>query len=378
MRRVDLMKVLQVLPELDAGGVERGTLEVARHLVARGHESLVISHGGQMVEKLVTQGSRHIALPVHRKSLMSLRLVGEMRDLLERERPDILHYRSRVPGWICWLAWRGMDRATRPKLVTTVHGFYSVNFYSAIMTRGQRVIAVSESVREYICEHYRKVDPNMIRVIHRGVDTGLYHPGYRPDAAWVARWESAHPELRDRVVLLMPGRLTRWKGQEDFLQVVRHLRDAGVSVHGVIAGGAHEKKREFGDELERMIEELDLRDRVTMLGHRGDMREVMAVSDLVFSLSRDPEAFGRVSLEAMALGKPVVGYAHGGVGEQLAAIFPQGAVESKNVEQAAQTARWILDDQLKPGGVDNFSLAKMVAAIEAVYDEVLEGEGKVS
>ena len=144
------MKVLQILPAMNAGGVERGTLEVAAHLVKYGHEALVVSSGGRMVSALEALGARHFTLPVHRKNPLSLRQVRPLRQLLEKQRPDIVHIRSRVPGWLAWLAWRGMDPATRPRLVSTVHGFYSVNRYSAIMTKGERVIAVSDSIRDYI------------------------------------------------------------------------------------------------------------------------------------------------------------------------------------------------------------------------------------
>ena len=136
------MKVMQVLPELNSGGVERGTLEVADFLVKQGHEALVVSNGGRQVEKLEESGARHIAMPVHRKSLSSLFQVRPFRKLLEQEKPDILHIRSRVPGWIAYLAWRKMDKTTRPRLVSTVHGFYSVNRYSAVMTKGERVSPV--------------------------------------------------------------------------------------------------------------------------------------------------------------------------------------------------------------------------------------------
>jgi hypothetical protein len=121
------MKVLQILPELNAGGVERGTVELARHLTRSGHEALVVSQGGQLVPELESVGARHLALPVHRKHLRSLFQVRPLRRLLEQERPDILHIRSRIPGWLAWLAWRRMHPQTRPHFVSTVHGFYSVN-----------------------------------------------------------------------------------------------------------------------------------------------------------------------------------------------------------------------------------------------------------
>lgn len=371
------MKILQVLPELNSGGVERGTLEVARHLVAGDHESLVVSNGGRLVGQLEGEGSRHINMLVHRKSLASLMQVRSMRRLIQRERPDIIHYRSRVPGWITWLAWRGMDSATRPRLISTVHGFYSVNAYSAVMTRGERVIAVSESVGQYIRGNYPKIPPQIIRVIHRGVDMKSCFPEYQPAPEWLESWKSEHPQLNGRIILLMPGRLTRWKGQEDFFKLTHELLRAGLPVHGLVAGEAHPGKREYHDELLRLVNTLGIEKHITMLGHRGDLRDVMAVSDLVFSLSHDPEAFGRVSLEAMALGKPVVAYAHGGVGEQMQAIFPEGAVPPGDLNAAIRTASRILVENPKPGSVADFSLDQMLQSTEKVYHEIL-ADGKTN
>lgn len=365
------MKILQVLPELNAGGVERGTLEIARHLVGHGHESLVVSNGGRLVDRLEGEGSRHITMPVHRKSLASLKQVRAMRRLIERERPDIVHYRSRVPGWITWLAWRGIAREIRPRLVSTVHGFYSVNAYSAVMTRGERVIAVSESVKAYILKNYPKVPPEIVRVIHRGVDDVAHHPGCRPETAWLEAWGQEHPELDGRIPLLMPGRLTRWKGQEHFIRMIRLLRDDGHPVHGLIAGDAHERKRGFLDELKVLAAELEVAGNLTFLGHRGDLREVMSVSRIVYSLSLDPEAFGRVSIEAAALGRPVIAYDHGGVAEQLREVFPEGLIPVGDYRQAAAKTAELLESGKSPDGAGPFTLDAMCRATLAVYGELV-------
>ena len=151
------LTVVQILPALQSGGVERGTLEVAGALVHAGHRSIVVSAGGSLVRELVASGSEHISLPVGRKSLLTLLHV------------DILHARSRLPAWIAWLAWRGMPPQERPHFVTTVHGLYSVNRYSAIMTRGERVIAVSDTARQYILDNYSEVNPGSVVTIFRGV-----------------------------------------------------------------------------------------------------------------------------------------------------------------------------------------------------------------
>lgn len=365
------MKVLQILPELNAGGVERGTLEIAAALVAAGHESLVVSNGGRLVPALEAAGSRHIALPVHRKSLASLLQVPRLRRLLEREQPDILHIRSRVPGWIAWLAWRGMKPAARPHLISTVHGFYSTNAYSAVMTRGERVIAVSSCIRDYILQHYPKTPEAHIRIIPRGIELDHYGHDFQPDATWLDTWHREQAHLAGKVTLLLPGRITRLKGHEDFFRLIARLKANGFAAHGLVAGDTHPKKRAYLDELRQLVTSLGLDADITFLGHRSDIREVMAVSRVVCALSQQPESFGRTVLEALALGKPVVGYDCGGVGELLGSLFPAGRVALGDHEALWTRTRAVLTENPRPRAVgEPFTLDAMCRSTLAVYAEV--------
>ena len=320
------LTVVQMLPALDSGGVEKGTLEVGRYLVEHGHRSLVISAGGRMVAQLEREGSEHVAWPVGAKRLSTLHYMWKVRALLARERPDILHLRSRLPAWIGYWAWQGLPVDARPHLVTTVHGPYTPGRYSSVMVRGERVIAISDMIRDYILKNYPAVDPGIIRIIPRGVDPVAYPHGYRPPAAWLEQWRAQYPQLEGKYVIALPGRLTRWKGQEDLIKVIAGLRRRGLPVHGLLVGDAHPRKRYYADELRAQVAAAGLDHDITFTGHRSDLKEIMAVSDVVLSLSLDPEAFGRVSLEALTLGKPVAAYDHGGVAEQLAAVFPEGRV----------------------------------------------------
>ncbi len=366
------MKILQILPELNAGGVELSTLELAAHLVRTGHESLVISNGGRLVTELEKAGSRHLTLPVHRKSLTTLTQVRAARRILTEARPDIVHIRSRVPGWVTWLAWRGMDPATRPRLVSTVHGFYSVNFYSAIMTRGERVIAVSECVRDYILANYPNTSPANIRVISEGIDPAIHRPDFQPTPDWLARWQSEQPTLAGKVVLLLPGRITRLKGHEDFFALIKALKLAGIAVHGLIAGDTHAKKHGYLGELQTTASQLGIAADLTFLGHRSDIREVMAVSDIVCALSQQPESFGRTVLEAMALGRPVVGYACGGVGELLDGLFTAGRVPMGDHVRLAEVAMAVIQAGPRPMPVgEPFTLDAMCRSTLAVYHELV-------
>ncbi|CAI8349210.1 MAG: Alpha-maltose-1-phosphate synthase [Opitutia bacterium UBA7350] len=362
------MKIIQILPELNAGGVERGTLEVGKYLVDQGHTSIVISNGGRLVEQLEAEGSRHITLPVHKKRLRSLAQIKVLCRILETEQPDILHLRSRLPAWLAWLAWRKMDPKTRPRLITTVHGFYSVNAYSTIMTKGERVICVSNSVKKYVLKNYPKVPEDRLTVIHRGVDPEEFPYGYQPPSEWLSKWQSDYPQLEGKYVATLPGRITRWKGQLDFVQVIAQLKAKGLPAHGLIVGEPHPKKLKFLEELKNAIQAADLTNDITRVGHRSDLREVMAVSDVVVSCSTDPEAFGRVTLEALSLGRPVAAYAHGGVAEQLDAMLPEGKIKVGDVANATTLLEKWTQNPSQPKQADLFELEQMLRKTIEVYN----------
>lgn len=369
---VQRLNVLQMLPNLAGGGVERGTLEVGRALADAGHRSLVISGGGQMVRHLTATGSEHITWPVGRKSLWTLRLVPRLRRLLAEQRIDILHVRSRVPAWVGWLAWRGMDPANRPRLVSTVHGLHSVNRYSRIMTAGERVIAVSDTVRTYILDNYPQVDPGVIRVIPRGVDPQEFPHGWQPATGWLRQWDQAHPQLVDRRVLTLPGRLTRLKGHRDFIDLIAALKARGEAVHGLIVGGEDPRRKAYAKELHAHVRArgLDAGD-ISFTGHRNDLRDIFAVSDLVLSLSTKPESFGRTVLEALSLGRPVVGYDHGGVGEVLTRVYPAGCVPLGDPDALLARVAGLLHQPPPVPRSHPFTLSAMLERTLDVYRELV-------
>ncbi len=373
MRSDRKLTVVQVLPALESGGVERGTLEVGRALVEAGHRSIVISAGGRLVAQLEKEGSEHLTWDLGRKRLWTLRHIPRLRRFLAEQRVDILHARSRMPAWICWFAWKGMAPESRPRFVTTVHGLYSVNRYSAVMVRGERIIAVSETVRDYILKNYPRVAPGRIEVIYRGVDPAAFPHGYRPSEAWLAAWQAQYPQLAGKKILTLPGRITRLKGHEDFIRLIAALREEGRPVHGLIVGGASADKRAYLRELHGLVHDLGLNEAVTFTGQRSDLREIMACADIVLSLSTQPESFGRTVLEALSLGIPVIGYDHGGVGEQLQALLPTGRISIG--DQAALVARagqWLDARPDLPRG-HAFTLEHMLQATLALYKGLAEG-----
>lgn len=370
------LRVLQVLPALDGGGVERGTLEIARALVARGHESLVLSRGGRLVAQLEREGSRHIAMDLGRKSPLTFLKYRQVRRLLAAERVDVLHVRSRLPAWACWLAWRGMPPGSRPRYVTTVHGMHSVSRYSAIMATGERVVAVSDTVHDYIRQHYSGAhwphcDMAKVVTIHRGVAPAEFPWQYRPPAQWLADFRAQWPQLAGRRLLVLPGRMTRLKGHHDFIAVIAALLAQGHDVAGLVVGGDDPKRPAYAREVRDRVQAAGLADRIVFLGHRSDMRELYAVADAVLTLSNKPESFGRTVLEALALGRPVVGYAHGGVAEILAALFPFGAVPVGDRDAVTARLGALLAGQapaVRPN--ERFLLADMQARTLALYEEL--------
>lgn len=364
------LTVLQLLPELQVGGVEQGTVEIAEALVREGHRALVVSAGGRLVAALEAVGAEHLTLAIGRKRLSTLRLVRRLRELCVRERVDIVHARSRLPAWIGHLALRGLPAATRPRWMTTVHGPYTVNRYSRIMVSGERVIAISEFIRNYITNAYPDVDPARITVVPRGVDRARYPHGYRPPAGWTDTWRSEHPELARRHTLVLPGRLTRWKGQEDFLRVIARLAAQGLPVHGLLAGGPHPRKRAFERELRLLAARLEIEPAVSFLGNRSDLREILAVADCAFSLTGEPEAFGRTTVEALSLGTPVIGYDHGGTGEILQSLFPAGLVPVGDIESAAERCAEFLRHRPAVPVIHPYTVDRMQSGTLATYAEL--------
>ena len=364
------LTVVQMLPALDGGGVEKGTLEVGRYLVQHGHRSIVISAGGRMVEQLLREGSEHLPWDVGAKRLGTLRWISRVRRFLAEQQPDILHLRSRLPAWIGYWAWKGLPAAQCPHLVTTVHGPYTPGRYSSVMVRGERVIAISDMIRRYIETNYPQVNPAILRVIPRGVDPVAYPHGYQPSAAWQVEWNRQYPALAGKYVITLPARLTRWKGQEDFIEIIAGLKRRGVPVQGVLVGDAHAKKRGYADELRAEVKAKGLEADIIFAGHRTDLRDIMAVSDVVLSLSTEPEAFGRVSLEALSLGVPVAAYDHGGVAEQLAAIFPAGRIApGDKAGMEALLAAWYNVAPTVPRD-QPFTLERMLSSTLGVYREL--------
>lgn len=367
------LTVVQLLPALEAGGVERSTLEIAEALVAAGHRAVVVSAGGRLVPKLLECGAEHIELDIGRKSLWTLLRVGELRRRLESVEADIVHARSRLPAWLGWRAVQGLPKSRRPHFVTTVHGLNSPSRYSAVMTRGERVICVSNTVRDYVLRHYPATDPEKLVVIPRGIDPGAFPRRPHPDPDARASVATRHPQLAgDGPLLLLPGRGTRLKGHADALRLLARLRGHGLDARLWMPGARQTGREDYIAELEAQALALGVQEALAMTEPTSAMVEAYAASDLVLQLSRKPEAFGRTVIEALSMGRPVLGWAHGGVGELLAELQPEGAVQAFDADALAAAARMLLARPPSPPANMPYTLQAMQRATLACYDALMD------
>jgi glycosyltransferase involved in cell wall biosynthesis len=306
--------VLQVLPALESGGVERGTVEIAGAIARAGGTALVASAGGRLAAEVERAGGRSITLPLDSKSPVQVwRNAGRLAALIRAERVDIVHARSRAPAWSAWLA----TRRTGVHFVTTYHAPYGERprlkrAYNAVMARGEVVIAISRHIAGVVAARHA-VNWARIRIIPRGVDPDVFDPaavGAARTAALARSW--GVPE--GTPLLLLPGRLTRWKGQEIVIAALARMRHSEAVA--VLAGGDRGRRR-YVDGLLALAARLGVAGRLRLVGHADDMPAALALADIVISASTEPEGFGRVVIEAQAMARPVVATDHGGAAETV-------------------------------------------------------------
>ncbi len=365
------LTVVQLLPALESGGVERSTLEISEALVRAGHRAIVVSRGGRLLPQLHDCGAEHVRLDIGAKSPATLALAWPLRRLLLESGADIVHARSRLPAWIGRLALAGLPADRRPRWMTTMHGLNSPSRYSAVMAGGERVICVSATVRDYLLRHYPHVDPARLRVIPRGIDPARFPRRAAIDRAARAKLARAMPALGgEGPLLLMPGRGTRLKGHADALALLVALRGDGLDARLWMPGARAPGREAYIAELEAEAARLGVSGQVAFAPPTDEIAAAYAASNLVLQLSRKPEAFGRTVVEALSVGVPVLGWAHGGVGELLAELQPEGAVPPFAMDALALRAAMLLRQPPAPPVTMPCTLQAMQAATLAVYDEL--------
>jgi glycosyltransferase involved in cell wall biosynthesis len=369
-------RILQLVPALNEGGVEQGTLDMAHYGTQQGAKMYVASRGGGRQHELGT-AITHLTLPLHqRMPWMIWRNAQKLATYIKAEQIDLLHARSRGPAWSAWLA----SRWTGIPLVTTYHGTHMARhplkkLYNSIMVRGRLTVAISEFIFEHILSTYPWVYEKMLRIAPRGANPDVFNPELY-SAAQRQELRATHGAADPQTpVLLLPGRLTSWKGQLDLLQALVPLADQPWVLW--LAGGG---KPQYRAQIMRFIEQQGWSERVFLLGSRRDLPLVYAAADVVISASNRPEAFGRVAVEGQMMGKPVLATNHGGSRETVQhghsgwLVMPGSIRELSNALDTVLQQRdtWI---QLGAHGrafvLEHYTTAQTLAAEWAVYEEIL-------
>jgi glycosyltransferase involved in cell wall biosynthesis len=361
------VKIVQILPELNEGGVERGTVELNREMVKCGIESVVISAGGLQADQIAIDGGIHIPFDVCSKNpLTALMRMYRLRRLLTSLQPDIIHVRSRVPAWLTYLA----NKKMKIPFITTVHGLNSVNKYSEVMTFGDRVITVSEVVRDYIIKNYG-VPIEKVRVIQRGADISQFDP-QKIDKDFIRTFIDQH-NLGGRYIVSSVGRVTWLKDYETFIKSIAQLREHIPNITGLIVGGTREDKLGYLDSLKDLAKEHGVEKQIIFTGSQKNIAEIYHLSDLVVNASLKMGNIGRTVVEALAMDTPVIATTYEGLNNLVVNDINGYLIENQNpadlvdkILRAYSTEFTGIREQLNP----EYTLSTMVDKTLSVYREL--------
>ncbi len=372
---------MQIVPELGPGGAEQGCLDVAAELVRSGAQAIVVSNGGSRVHELARAGAVHINMPVNSKNpLVMLKNARKLRQLIQRYKVNIVHARSRAPAWSAMWACKNTDA----HFMTTCHAPYNISgrlkrAYNSIMTRGERVIAISQFVADYMMRNY-KMDSSKIRLIHRGVALDKFHPtAVTAERLIVLSKQWRIPDGAN--IVMLPGRLTRWKGHHVLIDAVSRLQRKDIFC---VLIGSDQGRTGYRKELEGAINAAHLGGQVRIVDHCNDMPAAYMLATVVVCPSTDPEGFGRVPVEAQAMGRPVVASDHGGAKETIVRgetgwLVPpgDGAALAGAINSALElepSQRAILATRAMAHIAQNFTREHMMDQTLDVYAELLQGK----
>jgi glycosyltransferase involved in cell wall biosynthesis len=365
--------VLQVLPSLHSGGVERATLDMVKGIAQNYPKAgnYVTSAGGPLVEEVCLYGGQHITLPLNTKSPFQIyKNTQRLVDVIKSHDIQLIHARSRAP------AWSALKAARRQNIpfITTYHGIYNSNnplksFYNSIMARGDKVIAISQYVANHINTYYTHTYHSNVVVIPEGIDTDFFDPArINPEQVRSLRQKWKVP--LDHKLVLLPGRLTRWKGQVVLLNALRLLNRTDMTV---VFLGDDQGRHGYRQELEVLAKDLP----VKFISACDVMPIAYAASDIVLSCSTDPEAFGRVTAEALAMGRPYIGTNHGATPEMCIEGQTGFLVAPGDSKALAEKIKHLFDAEISLASsarqhiVQNFSLDKMIKQTLELYQNAV-------
>jgi len=309
------LTIMQVIPNMGAGGAEQTTVDVTAAIVAAGHKAIIVSNGGPRTIELQRAGGLHIKMSVHSKNPLTIwRNAKKLAKIIQEQRVDIIHARSRAPAWSALKA----ARDTGIKFLTTCHAPFNIRGselkrkYNSSIAKGDLVIANSEFVAHYLVDNYQ-VPVDKIRVIPRGIPLDKFDESRASAERMLRLIESWRiPEVA--TIILLPGRLTRWKGQGVLIEAMSKIKRKDVYC---VLLGDDQGRNEYREELESLIHEFHLEDRIRIAEHCDDMVVAYKLASIVVSASIEPEGFGRIAVEGQAMGIPTIATAIGGSKETI-------------------------------------------------------------
>ncbi|MBQ8481796.1 MAG: glycosyltransferase family 4 protein [Alphaproteobacteria bacterium] len=332
--------ILQVLPELNQGGVELGTIEIASELQKRGIKNFVASAGGRMEGNLERLKVKHFTLPLKTKNIFKIWLNSlRLAKIIKENGITIVHARSRAPAWSAYWA----AKKCGVHYMTTFHGTYGLGprgikkIYNQVMTFGERVIAISNHIKEHIIKNYG-TDENKIRLIARCVNMENFDVE-NTSAERMIKFLEENQIPADKPIITLIGRLTNWKGQKLLINALNKIKD--MDFHCLLIGD-DQGRTKYSDELHDMINQYDMADRYTFIRHVTDVPAAMLVSDVVLSTSVEPEAFGRIAIEGQAMGRLVVASDIGGSKETIIDGVTGKLFKSGDADDLANVIKWAL------------------------------------
>ena len=371
--------VLQVLPELNQGGVELFTIEIASELQKRGIKNFVASEGGRMEGALERLKVKHFTLPLKTKNIFKIWLNSlRLAKIIKDNGITIVHARSRAPAWSAYWA----AKKCGVHYITTFHGTYGLGpkgikkIYNQVMTFGERVIAISNHIKEHIIKNYG-TDENKIRLIARCVNMENFDVE-NTSAERMIKFLEENSIPADKPLVTLIGRLTNWKGQKLLIEALSKIKD--MDFHCLLIGD-DQGRTQYSDELHDMIEQYGMEDRYTFIRHVSDVPAVMLVSDVVLSTSIEPEAFGRIAIEGQAMGRVVVASDIGGSKETVIDGVTGKLFKSGDADDLAAAIKWALSlskedkDKIGANAIKNvkehFTKQKMCDKTISVYEELI-------
>ena len=379
------LKVLQVIPKLGYGGAETGCYDIAHYLPENNCGSYIVTSGGELLKFIDKKKVKIIKLPVHSKNplIIFINFLALVFIILINN-ISIVHARSRAPAWSCLMA----AKITGRKFVTTFHGTYNFNskikkFYNSVMVRSDLIIAGSNFIFSHIKENYTKYlnAKKKLLVIFRGINVDYFDPTTKLDSdekKLLKKWEIE----KDKKIILLPGRLTGWKGQEVFIEAINLVNiELGYEAFYAVILGSDQGRDLYKKKLIRLTEQYRLINQVKFIDHCKDMALAYKVSDIVVSASIEPEAFGRVAVEAQSMEKPIIASNIGGSNETVIDEKTGFLFESNNAKSLSQKILKILsmdEASLNSIGregrkniIQKFNVEKMCFSTYSEYKRIL-------